>query len=69
VSQEAAALRSDLDAVGEDVELAGRTLLDLDGMAGLTLDLRGETRRATFVASSSAVEDLDFHEALHARCA
>jgi hypothetical protein len=54
------ALRDDL-AVGEHVELAARALLDLDVNAELSLDVRGETRRAPFVASSRAVQDLDLH--------
>jgi hypothetical protein len=61
VRQEPARLAGDHLAVGDDVELAALARPDLDVEAQLVLDLRGETRRATLVASSGAVEDRDLH--------
>jgi hypothetical protein len=61
--QETPALARDDLAVRDDVELARRSLPDLDLEPQLLADLRGETRRAPFEPSSRAVQDLDLHRA------
>ena len=59
--QETARFRGDRATVDDDVELSASALLNLDLGADFRFDLRSETRRARFVASSCAVQDGDFH--------